>query len=686
MAQYLRKFQGVIGKVQTEQILRLLSQKRNTGQIRTIQEFSKELEDLMRELTSEGLTPSLKLFMAEEDEKIDSASYNFMLDRVQDDLEAAFQEANQIDQVQLSHEAIVRDVILKNLRAGVAELESKISMYEFMSDSDAGFDRAIFSTFREASGKRTLRTADVPSVTFVDPRTSELIVADQDATVELVGERLVLPHDNVTYYDIRGMRQIFDDTFPQSEIIVEPAGSSFANMIDDQKGTYWVQSLIFSDKRPQVKTQFELNLGAAKEVNFIEIEPAIRQQLVLESVLYLDVNNSFVDTEIPEQIVSRPISIRTRKITTNKLIFVFRNENRMSVNFEYQDGEISLLNQALDEPPEGLTPSIDLVAEQLDSLLSSAKIKEIIGVTLQNNEVFSGYSFTTGFDNFRVGLAGYSTRGVYVSPVMEGSLLGEMGLKAEENRPYLDVDGVKKFTDITYDLDSRVDLDDSVFFSAPDDIFLSGSIEYWVTKQDLNATGTLLQTSVFPLLPLGVSRIYHERLPLIEKTVETRAYNDIGYSMFFTNSTDGDLKVYRNGEEITEGGYWSISTDSAYRTPGTGERMVAQITIIDPSPGDIYTMSYNPIESSTKAIPADLDEVITVSGLQVVDLVGDLSARLATGKEVIFDTEAEENLDGTTRLFLSVILRRNTSDPTVSPAVEEYAMIAGVKDSGKFEE
>ena len=688
MAQYLKKFQGVIGKVQTEQILRLLNQKRNTGQIRTIKEFSKELEELIRELTSKGLTPTLKLYMAEDNSKIDSASYNFMLDRVQDDLEAAFQEANQISKVQQSHEAIIRDVVLKNLRAGVAELENKISLYEFISGSNAGFDRAIFSSFKEASGKRTARsTVTVPTVVFVDPRTGEFITGAEDAIVELVGERLVLPHNEIEYYDIRGMRQIFDDTFPQSELIVEPSGSSFANMIDNKKGTYWIQSLVFSDKRQQVRTKLEMSLGVSREINFIEIEPAIRQQLFLESILYLDVNNNLVDTEVPEQLVAGPVGIRIPKIVTSKLVFIFRNENRMNVNFEYTKGEISLLNQALDEPPEGLTPSVDLVAEQLNTLLASAQIKQIIGVELQEKEIFSGYSFTTGFDNFRVGLAKYATQGIYVSQPIEGSLLGEIGLKVTENRPYIDTDGLKKFTDITYDLDTRIDLDDSSFFPNPDDIYFLGSIEYWITKQDYSSADELIQTSIFPALPLGVDRIYHERFLLVEKSSTNKTYNDVGYSMFFTNSVEGNLKLYKDGEEVAEGAYWSIDTSAAeYRTPKSGTRMQTKIQVIDPQPGEVYTISYNPIESSTKAIPADLDEVTTISGLQVVDLVGDLSARLVAEKEIVFDTEAEENKEGTTKAFLSIILRRNSPDSAVSPAVEDYAVIAGSKDPSKFEE
>ena len=143
MGQYLDKFKDVIGKRQTQQIINLLNQRRNTGQIRTIEEFSKQLEDLVRSLTETNLKPSLSLFLAKETELTDSESVNFMLERVEDDLIAAFEESDNIDEVQKSHEAIIRDVIFKNLKAAVGELDSKIRIFEFLNKDNRGFDSAI---------------------------------------------------------------------------------------------------------------------------------------------------------------------------------------------------------------------------------------------------------------------------------------------------------------------------------------------------------------------------------------------------------------------------------------------------------------------------------------------------------------------------------------------------------------
>jgi len=680
---YLEKFRGVIGKTQTEQVLRLLSNKRNIGQIRSVKEFSKELETLIRELTATGLTPTLKLYLAEGDKQTSSESYNYMLDRVDDDLTAGFLEAVEIDKVQQAHNALVRDVILKNLRAGIAELEGKIALYEYMSSNGSGFDKTIASTFREANGNRTFRGQQQINSIFRDPRTNELLDNDEDAQVELVGERLVLPEETKTSYPLHGIRQIFDSTSPQSEVLVEPTGTSISNIIDGQKGTYWVQTLLFANRKPYVRVQLEVDLGVAREINYIEIDPAIQHPITLESLYYLDVNNTFIDTGLEETVIASSGSIKIRKLVTRKLIFTFKNANPVKVDFEHSD-RISLLDQALSEPTGGTPPDLVQISEALDKAISSEKIKALIGVKQANVDTFTGYAFTTGLDNIRVGFSTYASRGHYVSLPIENNDLGNAGLRATETRPYIDTDGLQKFTEITYDLATREGLDGTLYFASPDDIYFLGSIEYWVTRQIVSAAGNTLSTTSFPILPLGVNRIYHERLLLTEKSSSTKAYSDVGYTIFFTDVTNGSLAVYRNGTLLVEDTDWSLSTSATYRTPNVGERMRAKITIFSVSPGDIYTVSYDPLEATLRAIPAELAECTTVSGSMVVDLVGDLTARLVQGKEVLFDLDGEAS-DNTNRIYLSILLRRNTANSFLTPAVEDYSLVMGNKDTSKFE-
>ena len=123
--------------------------------------------------------------------------------------------------------------------------------------------------------------------------------------------------------------------------------------------------------------------------------------------------------------------------------------------------------------------------------------------------------------------------------------------------------------------------------------------------------------------------------------------------MFFTTITDGDIKVYRNGVLIIDetgnplatGGWQDIST-TADRTPGNNTRMRFQIQILDRLPGDIFTISYTPVVSSTQILPKNLSEFVAIGGLNTVDLVGDLSARATPGQLVAFDRVGEDDSSG----------------------------------------
>lgn len=699
MAQYLEKFRGTIGKKQGEQIVKLLNKKKNAGQIQSVDEFAQRLEDLIRELTSTVLTPSLALFLGEKGDVITSETFNYMLDRVQDDLEAAFEEANNIDEVQQAHEAIIRDVILKNLRAGVAELDSKITLYEFINQNTEGFDSAIFSTFRESKEERTPRGTS-NAILFADKRLKDFIPSTQDAATEVIGERLTLADGGSgrIYHSIRSIRQIFDSESPQSDKIVERPGSSLSNVIDNTKGTYWVQTLLFPVETQYARVKLELDLGGVRESNFIEIEPISRKGLVLEKIQYLDNNNVVTTLTTPELAVEAPIGVRMAKVATRRFILVFRNENSRVENFEFTD-QNSLIDQGFLERSErsefveadklNKNVSMKALSDELDELVRSAEVKKIVAISPRPKESYSGTAFTTGFDNIHIGIANHTERSIYVSTPLEITKPARVGLKAVESRPYHKPyatvpDTSVRFTDETYTVD--------------DDTYFLGSIEYWIIKQELTKEGVLLSTETFPILPLGVDRVYHERLVLYDRSDITLTDNDLGETMFYTTKNDGNIKVYRNGEEIanvdgiggaTEGWrmYPQPSGDVTDRVAGGGSPMRFRIQILGVLRGDVYTISYTPSVSSTTVIPKPpYTEFNSIGGLQIVDLVGDLSARRNAGQVIAVSDVGTQDTSQRTRVYLSIILRQNTADSSLAPAVEEYTLVSGSQDSSKFEE
>ena len=156
---YLTKFRSVLPKVQGEQILKVLQTKKDSGEIQTIEEFKSELTRLTQILLSEELIPSLKLFFGDAREIIDSETYNFMLERIEDDLAAAFREANNIEDVLQAHKDIINKVVLKAIQFGINQLEERVSLYEFINGNKNLYrmcSRSRLSTSRTMTNTHTL--------------------------------------------------------------------------------------------------------------------------------------------------------------------------------------------------------------------------------------------------------------------------------------------------------------------------------------------------------------------------------------------------------------------------------------------------------------------------------------------------------------------------------------------------
>lgn len=676
MAQsYLEKFNGTIRKRQAEQILKLLNKQKNTGQIRTIKEFTDRLDSLIRDLNSTVLTPTIKLFSAEAGEVIDTDTFNFMLDRVKDDLEAGFEEAKKIEEVQQSHEAIARDIVLKNLKFGTAELETKVSLYEILSTESEGYDNALFSTFREAKKDRSDRSIRQPDVIFSDPKT--LIPIREDAFVDPIGERLLLGSQLRTLVPIRKVRKIFDEDTDLGELVVAPASLNLGNLIDNQKGTYWVESVLFAERRSSVTTKLELDLGAIRDIGFIEIEPATLYGIVLESVDYLDASGTILNASSPELAINSTVGIRFKPVNTRKIILTFRNENYRCTQFEYTTKKGNLLDQAYQQPAEGLTPVTQDIADDLDDIINSQKTKDLISISPSDKKSFSGFEFITGFDNIRTGTALHKPVSIYVSNALTVVDPNHLALKTSETRPAL-----LAGSSTIVDTDTTYDTLDTTFFQS--------SIEYYVAKRDLDENNNIIRTNIIPILPTNAERIHHERLLLTEKSSVSAIQSDIGYLQFFTDVDLGSIKVYRNGIEIPDitaspgsPSGWIDNTNTVDKIPNTGTRMRFSVRVKNPLPTDVFTVSYTPVLSTTTAIPKTLSEYST-SGITIVDLTGNMSARSMRDHTVRLDSKRDTIKTVKTELRLIIIIRNNVADRSLSAAVEDYKLLVGTKNKTKF--
>lgn len=674
---YLEKFEKLIDKRQVDQVLKLLNSKKQSGEIRTLEEFTQELDRLVRELTGTILIPTLKLFMAKPNEIIDSSTYNFMLERIKDDLESSFEEAGNIEDVQQAHRAIIKDVMFKNLRYGIAELEKKINLYRYMNTGYGGYNKSISESFDEVTENRVKltanRTGDINIQTnlFFDPKDGELFDVGLDAIVDEVGEHLRSAQSQLIYHTVKDVRQVFDEDYPASCLKVQLPTTHIRNLIDGQTGTYWIQTLLFETLQSEVSIKLEFVLNGVSDVNFLEIEPVSYSGFTLVSIDYESGEGIVGNIETPDVLLLAPYKTHFKRVAARKIILTFSSSNAVPLEFEYVSGEETLFNQAKEEPKTGYNPSLKKIENDLNGIMSSTKIKDIVGILDGNRTTFSGYEYLFGFDNIRIGLSTYQYKSIYISYPLTLKDVGLLGLKASEKRPYASsLTGDPVYTSTTYDTS-----DSYYFFS---------SIEYYVIKRDIDQFHNILQTTWIPMIPLDKERIHHERLILTEKSSGSLEANDIGHPMFFTSVLLGDIKVYRNGTLLTYGTDWTDVTSDDDETPDIGYPMRFKVKLSAVDVNDIFTISYDPATSSIRSVPSEVSAYDPSVGTNIVDLKGDTTIRLFRDNSVILDKGLTESKIAYTYTYLAIVLRNNSAREGLTALVEDYNLLIGTRDAGRF--
>ena len=252
---------------------------------------------------------------------------------------------------------------------GIAELESKISTYEFLASDSNGFDNGQFNTFKSSQNGRTARSSKDTNVLFIDPRTHGLL--EDDVTLDLIAEDILLPLFVTNTIIPKSVRQIFDTTNTQSNDNVAFETSDINNIIDGSDGTFWVYSILQKTPSVSINSKLEFNLGNYVDINFINVEAATIFPMTLESIEYNDSNNQIQTLTIDDIVFNTPKNFYINKITTNKIFLNFSQSNAL---------EIQYVNKAIvdnyDKAVAGIDTTIDIdsVSQQVRSLISSSKI------------------------------------------------------------------------------------------------------------------------------------------------------------------------------------------------------------------------------------------------------------------------------------------------------------------------
>jgi len=675
MGIYLDRIQSVLNDVQSQHITNLLQKEKNTGQISNLDQFRQRLSELTQQILADQITPSLQIFLGNFNQVIDSETFDFMLDRIHDDLETVYSELNTLDEVTNSHIDIINNVILKAIKLGINELENKISLYELLAGDGNGFTQSLFNTFSATQDGRTSRTDPNVGILFQDPRTKE--VSETDVAVDTIGDKINLGTDidtPLSYIPIKTITQIFDNEATQSEDIVAFANTDIKNVINGTTGTYWTYSILQKQINPNgVTAKFELDLGNGIDINFIEIESAALFPMQLVKIEYLNPNGTYSDINIFETLLNRNLRISFAKVNAKKINIVLNQTTALEVQYENKTISDNWNAITANEQASG---SVDSIANELESSIKSSTLLQTAFMVqnIPTGQQVKYFDYVIGFDSIKIGYGEYASDSIFVSSEITINSLQQIGLKSNELRP-LESSGIISFTDQTYPTDNVG--------------FFHGSIEYNVVLQNYNNKDQLVDIDIIPIIPVGVETINHERLLLVNQVGTSQVPNS-GVLRFYTphfNDTQiSKINVYRNGTLLTYTTDWIIE-EYPYTNdfvPPNGLPNTVGIRILAPGPNDFFTVSYTPLLSNTSAHPLTLDNIDieydtstdVPTGIKVVDLVGDASATMNQSNIInVSDQKHNGQVISYTKINLSIILRRNSNNLNLTPAVTQYTLL-----------
>lgn len=671
---YLDKFRSTLPSSQGKQILQILSEKSNSGEIKNINDFKSKLKELTTKILAERITPTLEIYRAIANQDISSEQFNEMLKRIKNDLETGFNEADNLDEIIDAHNNLIDNVALKTLRYGINEIENKITLYEFLNQDKNGFTDTLFNTFTESKPLQTDRSDKNSLSLFFDPRTDTLIESDEDARVNIVGENLTLGSNDNQYVTIVSADWLANVNSIRSELDVSFKSSNISNILDNSINTFWVVSILLSQLRVGgAPAEIALRLNGSQDINFIEIEPATPYPMYLEEIEYYDSTKTRQTINFDGIYLNKPTRINFNKINTSTIILKIKQQHYKVIQFLQNPGESNFDKAVLNETKN----EIDLVSinETLKEVLTSDFIlKDIIKVKDAAFEQKKYFEYLIGFDNVRVGLSLYDERSIFISSkkTIENPL--QFSLKTNE---YLATQQIGEtgieFVKQNY-LPASTDENNKFYHSV---------FEYWLYARFYDENNSLISSDYIPVLPLGAQRIYHEKL-IFAKKDELQIYNNLSELMHFTQADETDVKVYRNGTILSYGTNWEfiLDTDNSDLTrivPDSGKRMSRGIRIFDAvNPLDFFTVSYTPTITNTN------NKDYNANLLKIVDLNGDNTCRVINNNLIVFDSLRKSYKIKKADFYLMIIIRRNSNNPNISSKLEDYLELFGTKNLNKF--
>lgn len=698
MLPFLAKFLRNYPATQTKQILNLISQARERGEITNSKELKEQLDLLAEVVDEEELKIQAPFLYFYDGDMLESDALRTFVQKVQLDTEASLGEVEHLGNAIRAHHRILVDHYFNSVDSAISELEKKIKGYELLAlYGDRGFngvrvfdfngsisvpgmtkqsygiltssgvytpDRGIARTQEEGSGRKEVEKRD-DFVTEGEPNT---VVETRDKRVTKLHLRNESKKDTGVFVDKRGSQELFWSppahgeegvrlaiseerfhTFSEVEIINdatttasdrrvetsnEVSGNDIENILDGLPDTSWIHSI--KTRRPvdSCRMKLFLRFSGAKRINAVSIDPVSGIAMKLVNASYL--NHAGFETSIS---ISETL---LRPSTKNIVDLGDITAKGIFLTFQQSTGEE--VDYVTDREKDGdfdvISPTTVLSTWAADQHNREEDI--VIGDFIKHETkqvYYIDYKF--GFKDITAIDRIFEENGLFIPEVFISDPVNSMSI----------------FANIDYPTQPSVFTD----------------VEFTVRKENFFSDGSLADVELFPILPNNVSQV-QERLFLNQKVV-SGLVSDAGILRFYPDFTQS-FAVYSNTSLLTAGTEYEVSVDSGATLesvpPSTSPEKTPECLVILSSPrtDKIYTVVYTPLVSTQVA-----EGEVFVNKNKTITLERD--------EMYVFKNNRPQGEISRCNVTLQVIVRSNTLNTRITPFLKDVVLLLGIKKDGQ---
>jgi hypothetical protein len=645
--------------VQARQITDLLNDLKASGEVRDAEEYQFRLQELATLINDKAPKPSFQQIRALIWQLTSSDAHNTMMKAAKNDVEALFQQVDEIGGKVDDHHLLVMKNLAADLERALADQENTIRRLEWLADRSNEFSLALVNSFTSASLFRIARSEVGAENLYFDNRTYQTATEVElpGAVVSEHGQRLILGSTNEPRV-LPVSVTMLTDQYSHGTQVQTSVNNDLANVIDGTRGTFWTREVYLGEPVAKVTTVLEFSLGIAQDINYMVVEGATQVPFYIETVKAVAPDGHKVDLLDEPTEVSGWTRLDFPR-TLARTVQVTFSMNSYQREEHYTQSKETELHEVMMTSKDDVTRT-EAAGPLAREVLASEHLGDILNVPEDVSTRVNSFVYAFSLDNVWFGNSLYEDSGIFVSKPLKGSDFGVVAVRSDE------------YTD------------------SPE--VVPNSIEYEIIKVD---TSPKYKETKFPIPRLGQTSVVHERLVLTKKEprneYEQAILPDAGqlrFCPYVDPSWDfGDpapITVYQNGVPLTLGGddgwYFAIHLDSNneldWETVFTGANTWSEYQLTPPKmwikigpdtldPTSIYTVSYTIRTSDTY-----IDD-------NTVWLDKDKTTFLGEGGRVYF---RRENPDVTieSKLYLQATLRRNAASQKITPELREYAILGAL--------